>query len=108
MIEGVAELGKRLIIVSGEDSMSVQAQANATLLMNILLRSTLCAKQMAKSHKLNQEAFEWLLGEIETRFDQVVIFIHSSIIRSIFRQLCNREKWSVHWPLKVWVNRLLK
>ena len=36
--------------------------------MNILLRSVLCSKQMAVTHKLNTEAFEWLLGEIDTRF----------------------------------------
>uniref|UniRef100_A0A183BYI4 DNA-directed RNA polymerase subunit n=1 Tax=Globodera pallida TaxID=36090 RepID=A0A183BYI4_GLOPA len=73
VIEGVSELTKKLVIVSGEDSISLQAQENATLLMNILLRSTLCAKQMAKHHKLNLEAFEWLLGEIETRFDQAIV-----------------------------------
>lgn len=28
---------------------------------------------MAKSHKLNSEAFEWILGEIETRFNQAIV-----------------------------------
>lgn len=41
--------------------------------MKILVRSTLCTKQMAKSHKLNSEAFEWILGEIETRFNQAIV-----------------------------------
>jgi DNA-directed RNA polymerase II subunit RPB1 len=73
VIEDVRELSKKLIIVSGEDSISKQAQENATILMNILLRSTLCSKKMARQHKLNEEAFEWLLGEIETRFCNVYI-----------------------------------
>lgn len=38
VIEGVRELSKKLVIVSGEDRISKQAQYNATLLMNILLR----------------------------------------------------------------------
>lgn len=72
VIEGIKELSSKLIIVSGEDPISTQAQYNATLLFNILLRSTFCSKQMAKSHKLNAEAFEWVLGEVETRFNQAI------------------------------------
>lgn len=73
VIEGVRDLSKKLVIVSGEDSISKQAQENATILMNILLRSMLCSLKMAKQHKLNEEAFEWLLGEIETRFCTAIV-----------------------------------
>ncbi|VDM61987.1 unnamed protein product, partial [Angiostrongylus costaricensis] len=72
VVDGVRKLSKRLIIVSGEDKISKQAQYNATLLMNILIRSTLCSKKMASTHKLNMEAFDWLIGEIETRFQQAI------------------------------------
>ena len=65
---GVDELSKKLVVVKGEDRLSVQAQENATLLFNILLRSTLCSKRVAEEHKLSSQAFEWLLGEIESRF----------------------------------------
>ena len=68
--EGVRELSKRLIIVEGEDEISRQAQKNATLLFNALLRSVLCSRKVAEDHKLTTEAFEWLLGEIETRFQR--------------------------------------
>ncbi|KAK3699426.1 hypothetical protein QZH41_018587, partial [Actinostola sp. cb2023] len=68
VIEGVRELSKKLIVVPGEDHISKQAQFNATLLFNILLRSTLCTKRVAEEFHLTSEAFEWLLGEIETRF----------------------------------------
>lgn len=64
------ELSTKLIIVKGEDALSRRAQENATLLFNILLRSHLCSKRMAEEYKLNSEAFEWLLGEIEARFQQ--------------------------------------
>ena len=50
--------------------MSKQANENATLLFQCLVRSTLCTKLVAEDHKLNTEAFEWLIGEIETRFQQ--------------------------------------
>lgn len=38
VIEGVRDLSKNLIIVSGEDKLSKEAQHNATLLFNVHLR----------------------------------------------------------------------
>lgn len=38
VIEGVKNLSKKLIIVCGEDRLSKEAQANATLLFNVHLR----------------------------------------------------------------------
>ena len=70
---GVEELSKKLVVVKGTDHLSVQAQDNATLLFSILLRSTFCSKRMAEEHKLSFEAFEWVLGEIETRFQQAQV-----------------------------------
>ena len=78
MVEDVRSLSKKLVIVKGDDELSRQAQLNATLLFNILLRSTLCSKRMSEEHKLSIEAFEWIIGEIEARFQQA--------------QVC----WSVH------------
>lgn len=72
-LSGVRELSKRLIVVHGEDHISKQAQFNATLLFNILLRSTLCSKRVAEEFHLSSEAFEWLLGEIETRFNMSMV-----------------------------------
>ncbi len=70
IVEGVRDLSSRLVIVEGEDDISKQAQLNATLLFNCLLRSILCSKRVSEDHKLSTEAFEWLLGEIETRFQR--------------------------------------
>lgn len=61
------------MIVNGDDPLSKQAQQNATLLLNIHLRSTLCAKRMTEEFRLSSEAFEWLLGEIETKFNQSIV-----------------------------------
>jgi hypothetical protein len=38
--------------------------------MKCLVRSTLCSKRVTEEFKLSAEAFEWLLGEIKTRFQQ--------------------------------------
>jgi len=83
---GVQELSSKLIIVHGDDEISKQAQYNATLLFNILLRSVLCSKRVTEEHKLSIEAFEWVLGEIETRFQQAqvnicnIISAHSELV----------------------------
>jgi DNA-directed RNA polymerase II subunit RPB1 len=73
IVDGVRELSKKLIIVSGDDELSREAQTNATLLMNIMLRSYLNSKRITEDYKLSSEAFEWLLGEIETRFAQSLV-----------------------------------
>ncbi|XP_060536772.1 DNA-directed RNA polymerase II subunit RPB1-like [Cylas formicarius] len=70
VIQGVRELLKKCVIVAGDDRLSIQANENATLLFQCLVRSTLCAKLVSEQYRLTSEAFEWLLGEIETRFQQ--------------------------------------
>uniref|UniRef100_A0A914ZYQ6 DNA-directed RNA polymerase subunit n=2 Tax=Parascaris univalens TaxID=6257 RepID=A0A914ZYQ6_PARUN len=74
VIKEVQQLCKRLIVVRGDDNISRQAQDNATLLICMLLRSTLCSKRMAVEHKLNSDGFEWLLGEIESRFNRAIVY----------------------------------
>lgn len=70
VIQGVRELLQKCVIVAGSDRLSKQANENATLLFQCLVRSTLCTKYVAEEFRLNNEAFEWLIGEIETRFQQ--------------------------------------
>ncbi|KAH7966257.1 hypothetical protein HPB49_014843 [Dermacentor silvarum] len=66
---GFSSLQQRLIRVRG-DHLSIQANENATFLFRALLRATLCSKRVAEEFRLSTESFEWLLGEIETRFHQ--------------------------------------
>jgi len=70
VIEGVKELLSKCTIVRGEDKLSKQANENATTLFQCLIRSMLCTKMVAETHRLSEEAFEWLLGEIESKFAQ--------------------------------------
>ncbi|XP_054267900.1 DNA-directed RNA polymerase II subunit RPB1-like [Macrosteles quadrilineatus] len=70
VIQGVKDLLQKCIIVAGEDQLSKQANENATLLFQCLVRSTLCTKLVSEKFRLSTEAFEWLTGEIENRFQQ--------------------------------------
>lgn len=70
VIEGVENLVQKLTIVPGEDRLSIQANQNATLLFRSLLRSTLCSKKVTEQDRLSSEAFDWLLGEIDSKFHQ--------------------------------------
>lgn len=73
IVEAVDKLQERLKVVPGEDHISVEAQKNATLFFNCLLRSTLASKRVLKEYRLTKEAFEWVIGEIETRFLQSLV-----------------------------------
>jgi len=62
VIQGVRDLLEKCVIVVGEDKLSSQANQNATLLFQCLVRSTLCTKRLAEEYRLSSEAFEWLIG----------------------------------------------
>lgn len=81
---GVKELSRKLVIVNGEDPLSRQAQENATLLFNIHLRSTLCSRRMVEEFRLSGEAFDWLLGEIESKFNQAIVRTGSGVISGVW------------------------
>jgi len=73
VVEGVEDLLRKCVVVNGEDEMSKKANANATLLFQCLVRSTLCSRRVAEEFRLTTEAFEWLIGEIENRFQQALV-----------------------------------
>ncbi|KAK7395062.1 hypothetical protein VNO78_15604 [Psophocarpus tetragonolobus] len=70
IVEAIDKLQERLNVVPGEDPLSQEAQKNASLLFNILLRCTFASKRVLEEFRLSREAFEWLVGEIEARFSQ--------------------------------------
>ncbi|KAL3377839.1 hypothetical protein AABB24_003973 [Solanum stoloniferum] len=73
IVEAVDKLQERLKVVPGDDYLSMEAQKNATLFFNILLRSALASKRVLKEYRLSREAFEWVVGEIESRFLQSLV-----------------------------------
>ncbi|XP_052784228.1 DNA-directed RNA polymerase II subunit RPB1-like [Mya arenaria] len=73
IIEDVKQLCRRLTVVPGEDRLSVLANQNATILMKVLIRSTFCSKRVIEEFRLSNEAFDWLIGEIETKFQHAQV-----------------------------------
>ena len=71
VVREVQQLCAELHVVVGEDELSSEARRNATLLFHALLRSTLAAKRVLSEHRLSEDAFDYLVGEIRTRFHEV-------------------------------------
>ncbi|TDL14139.1 RNA polymerase II largest subunit [Rickenella mellea] len=67
-IDSVQQLGECLIVVRGEDALSREAQQNATLNFRMHLRATFATRRVLEEFHLTREAFDWVLGEIETKF----------------------------------------
>eukprot|EP00842_Homolaphlyctis_polyrhiza_P004411 jgi/Hompol1/4971/HPOL_004068-RA len=73
VIEKVRDLLQNLVVVRGADELSLEAQYNATLLFRILLRSTLASRRVIEEYGLSSQAFDWLVGEIDARFNQAIV-----------------------------------
>ncbi|KDQ17519.1 hypothetical protein BOTBODRAFT_29699 [Botryobasidium botryosum FD-172 SS1] len=69
IVEAVQKLLERLVIIRGDDLISREVQENATLLFRIHLRSVLASRVVLEEFHLNQEAFDWVLGEVESKFN---------------------------------------
>ena len=72
VIRRVRELVARLVVVHGNDDISVAAQRDSTRLLAAHLRFQLASKRIVGEHRLSQEAFAWVLGEIERRFQMAL------------------------------------
>ena len=75
ILDSVAQLSERLRVAlfPGDDAISIEARNNATHLFNITLRSHLAVKRVLKTERLNKKAFEWILGEIESKFKRAIV-----------------------------------
>ena len=49
------------------------ADMNARRLFNIFMRFTLCAKNVIMKERLTGPSFDWLLGEIKSRFETSIV-----------------------------------
>ncbi|KAF5310405.1 hypothetical protein D9758_018889 [Tetrapyrgos nigripes] len=70
IIDAVQDLCKRLIVVRGDDPLTREAQENATLRFRMHLRAAFAARKVIERHHLTREAFDWVLGEVESKFNQ--------------------------------------
>jgi len=72
LLRKVENLKKQLILVHGNDSLSIEAQENSTKLFYSILKYNLSCKRMIIHERMSSKAFDWILGEIENRFFQAI------------------------------------
>lgn len=73
IVNGVRDLCTKLLIVRGEGAPLKEAQDNATLLFQCLVRSRLAVLRIVDEYRLNKLAFNWVLGEVETQFARSIV-----------------------------------
>ncbi len=73
VVRKVNALLDRLVVVAGGDTLSVEAQNNATTLYRILIRSSLSLKKVLMEHRFSEAALDWVIGEIDSRFHQAKV-----------------------------------
>ena len=71
IVTQIKDLTEKLKVVGGADTLSVEAQRNATFMFFSLLRQTFASKRVLNELRLNDAAFRWIVGEIHSRFNQV-------------------------------------
>ncbi|KIM39097.1 hypothetical protein M413DRAFT_447445 [Hebeloma cylindrosporum] len=72
IVDAVHDLGRRLIVVRGDDPLSREGQENSTLNFRMHLRATFASRRVLEKHHLTREAFDWVIGEVEAKFNQSV------------------------------------
>lgn len=73
IINRVREVTDKMKVVSGSDPISTEAQKNATLLFFSLIRCKLASKRVLREYKLSKEGFDFVIGELESRFTQALV-----------------------------------
>ncbi|KAF2731593.1 beta and beta-prime subunits of DNA dependent RNA-polymerase [Polyplosphaeria fusca] len=67
-IDRVRETLNNLVVIRGNDHLSLEAQDSATQLIKCQLRSRLAFKRLVKDYRLTNQALNYVLGDIESRF----------------------------------------
>eukprot|EP00904_Undaria_pinnatifida_P012757 jgi/Undpi1/8611/HiC_scaffold_25.g11076.m1 len=91
IIRRVREVCEGLSVVTGDDSLSIEAQRNATMLFKILVRSEMSAKRVLMVYHLNKAAFDYVVGEIHAKFmSSKVRHLCCRLVVSSYRRGCCR------------------
>lgn len=56
-----------------QDPMTLEAHDNSTWLFRIYLRQLISTKVVIQQERLTQPAFDWLIGEIKSRYEQSIV-----------------------------------
>ncbi|KAG2745504.1 DNA-directed RNA polymerase II, subunit 1 [Suillus brevipes Sb2] len=66
IVEAVQQLNNRLAVV-------VEVQANSSLTFRMHVRATMATRRVLEQFHLTREAFDWVLGEVEAKFNQSLV-----------------------------------
>jgi DNA-directed RNA polymerase II subunit RPB1 len=64
----VRDLLESLVVIRGDDPLSIEAQDSATYLFKCHLRSRLAFKRLVKEYHMTKKALDYVLGELQDRF----------------------------------------
>lgn len=78
VVEQVKKLAEQLTIFPGRNPVKVdkyiqEANANATKLAKIYIRQVLSAKRLILEENFTSSSFDWLIGEVKSRFSQGLV-----------------------------------
>ena len=73
VLQKVKELKKELEIIKGNDKISMEGQECALTLFNKVLNYSLSTKNIIIKHRLNKKAFDFVCGEIKSKFEQAIV-----------------------------------
>ena len=69
----VKELKEKLKVIKGDDPISKEGQDCALTLFNMVLNYSLSTKNIIRTHRLNKTAFDFVCGEIISKFEQAIV-----------------------------------
>ncbi|KCV71205.1 hypothetical protein H696_02156 [Fonticula alba] len=73
IVEEVANLCDRIVVISGDDPISRTANRNATMLFRILIRQYLSVRRVVAEFRFDRSSFQWVIHQIESRFRDSII-----------------------------------
>jgi DNA-directed RNA polymerase II subunit RPB1 len=73
IVEAVQHLNNRLAVVVGDDPLTREVQANSSLTFRMHVRATMATRRVLEQFHLTREAFDWVLGEVEAKFNQSLV-----------------------------------
>ncbi|KAG2066729.1 DNA-directed RNA polymerase II, subunit 1 [Suillus decipiens] len=73
IVEAVQQLNNRLAVVVGDDPLTREVQANSSLTFRMHVRATMATRRVLEQFHLTREAFDWVLGEVEAKFNQSLV-----------------------------------
>lgn len=77
MVKKLNTMLNELSVLPGSKTMANKfvedADVNARMLFNIYMRYNLCSNKVIMKERLNSTSFDWVLGEIRSRFESSIV-----------------------------------